>query len=60
MSDEADMANDRAEQDLERAISAARGDIPTGIEGECDLCGEHSARLIDNHCAPCRDRYHLA
>ena len=60
MSDEADMANDRAEIDLARAITAARGEIKPGSEGNCDLCGEHSMRLIDGACAPCRDKYHLA
>lgn len=60
MSDEIDIANDRAEQDLARAIAAARGEIKPGVEGDCDLCGEYSGRLIDGACAPCRDRYHLA
>lgn len=39
-------------------IIAAHG-IHTGSPGECDLCGEHSMRLIEGACAPCRDRYHL-
>lgn len=60
MADEADVANDRAEIDLQRAIAAARGDIKPGNEGDCDLCGEHTMRLINGVCAPCRDKHHLA
>lgn len=59
MADEADVANDYVEMQLERAIAAARMDIPPGVEGECELCGEWSGRLIGGACAPCRDRYRL-
>jgi len=60
MSDEIDIANDRAEQDLARAIAAARGEIKPGSEGDCDLCGEHTLRLINGVCSPCRDKHGLA
>lgn len=60
MSDEIDVANDRAAQDLDRAIAAARGVIAPGVEGECYLCGEWSKRLITGACAPCRDKQGLA
>ena len=33
--------------------------IEPGVPGDCDLCGEWSARLIRGACAPCRDRYKL-
>ena len=59
MADEADIANDYAERELARAISAARGDIQPGVAGECEQCGEESKRLIGGVCAPCRDRYRL-
>ncbi len=59
MSDIIDEANDKAMQELERAVRAARGDIPPGTPGECDLCGEYTSRLIRGACAPCRDRYGL-
>lgn len=52
MSDEADIANDRAELDLTRAISAARGEIKPGVEGNCDLCGEHSMRPLQRQVPP--------
>jgi len=51
-----DYANDRVEEELQRTINAVRADIPPGVEGECDFCGEHSLRLINGACAPCRDR----
>ncbi len=57
--DDVDNANDRAEEDLERRIAAARGDIKPGVEGDCDLCGEWAGRLISGACARCRERYGL-
>ena len=62
MADEIDAANDRALEDTERAVAAARmtcAMIPEGEEGECELCGEWSGRLVDGACAPCRDKYRL-
>lgn len=57
--DEIDRAQEREQQDRDRAIAAAAHDIPAGSSGDCDLCGEHSMRLVEGACAPCRDRYHL-
>lgn len=49
MADEADLANDYMERDLEAAIAAARG-MPSPVESanECSECGEliPSARQI--------------
>jgi len=62
MADEIDIAQQRDLEDTERAVAAARmtcAAIPEGNEGECDLCGEWSGRLVDGACAPCRDKYHL-
>lgn len=59
MTDEIDRAQDREQQDRERAIAAAARDLVPGHAGDCDLCGEHSMRLVEGACAPCRDRYHL-
>ena len=59
MADEADKGNEVMAEDLERRISAARGDIPPGVEGDCELCGEWFGRLIGGACAPCRDKYGL-
>lgn len=33
--------------------------IPAGRPGDCDLCGEWSARLVNGVCAPCRDEHKL-
>jgi hypothetical protein len=54
--DEADRAQAHTEAELEAAIAAARGvPIPEGVAGDCDLCGEHTSRLVEGLCAPCRD-----
>lgn len=57
MADDADRASKDIERDLQARIDAARGDIKPGVQGECDMCGEWSGRLIGGVCAPCRDRY---
>lgn len=59
MADEIDVANDYAQKMEERsvaAIRAAAADIPVGNEGECWDCGLESKRLVNDLCAPCRDR----
>lgn len=40
-------------------IREAASKMPAGYPGDCDLCGEWSARLVNGVCAPCRDRYKL-
>jgi hypothetical protein len=57
-----DRANDLAGKlanaaEAECRYQAAR--IPVGTAGDCDLCGEWSARLVGGVCAPCRDKYRL-
>ena len=32
-------------------------EIPEGIAGECDICGEHFLRLVDGCCRFCRDEF---
>lgn len=59
MADIADRAQGQIEEQLQRAIEAARRPIPAGAPGDCDLCGEWSGRLIGGACAPCRDKYNL-
>lgn len=57
-----DRANDRAAEitaDREAEIRRAAAAIPTGEPGDCEICGAWSGRLVDGHCAPCRDRYRL-
>lgn len=62
MADDIDRAQAQSEQSLAAAEAAARyraAHIPPGRPGDCDFCGEWSARLVDGACAPCRDRLHL-
>ncbi|CAB4154827.1 hypothetical protein UFOVP653_32 [uncultured Caudovirales phage] len=59
MPDEIDAAQEREQWDTDWAIRAASKPLAPGVPGECDLCGEHSGRLIDGACAPCRDKYKL-
>lgn len=60
--DDIDAAQQREQEDTERALMAARmtcAAIPIGEPGECELCGEWSGRLVEGACAPCRDRFKL-
>lgn len=59
MADEIDRANDYAEAFREAALKQARPEMPKGEPGECEWCGEHSARLVRGHCARCRDNLGL-
>lgn len=60
--DEADRAQQDAEA-MEQAATKRRKQGPyvldPGYSGECEYCGEFSKRLINGHCAPCRDLYRL-
>lgn len=55
MADEADIAGLRIEAELAARASMISADIPAGIAGECDDCGEHMPRLVGGRCAFCRD-----
>lgn len=63
MADEADISGDRMEQeDLARARrwqTPKPYEPPPGIEGDCELCGEWSGRLVGGACSPCRDKHNL-
>lgn len=59
MPDEIDLAQERDEIARADAVRAASKEIPPGVPGECELCGEWSGRLIKGVCAPCRDRWKL-
>ena len=62
MTDVIDQGSEREQLDRALALSAARraaDAMPVGNAGDCDLCGEHSMRLVEGACAPCRDKYHL-
>lgn len=55
MSDEADIANDRAQQDLDRALAAARSPVkvaePTGSCFYCEEAVGEGRRFCDNDCS---------
>lgn len=55
MADEADKTSERME--VQEAADIA--EIPKGIPGECERCGEPSWRLVGGACAPCRDKFKL-
>jgi hypothetical protein len=57
--DEADRAGPEVERYLAEAIRKNTRELAPGKPGECDLCGEHSMRLVDGVCAPCRDKHKL-
>jgi len=59
--DEIDQANLYADEMLKRKIEyvLTKAKMDKGRQGECDLCGEWSGRLINDVCSPCRDRYKL-
>lgn len=62
MADDIDQANDRTQKYEELRIASIRkaaASIPVGFEGECELCGEISKRLVNEVCARCRDKYKL-
>ena len=62
MADEVDRQLERDEM-LETAqlkrIREQAAQIPVGVSGDCDLCGEWSGRLVNGACAPCRDLHGL-
>lgn len=62
MADEGDYANDELEKAYARAEKRIRDIVkamPIGDPGECIRCGEESLRLVNQVCAPCRDKYKL-
>ena len=62
MVDIADVTGERMEVQEAAYIAEIRrkaNEIPKGVPGICDLCGEDMPRLINGVCAPCRDRHKL-
>lgn len=61
MADEADISQARMEQEeAMRERNRQPYEIPAGVAGDCELCGEWSGRLVNGACAPCRDKHGLA
>lgn len=61
MTDEIDVANDYEDRRKQQIIDSIRrqAQLKKGREGDCEFCGEWSSRLINDACAPCRDKYKL-
>jgi hypothetical protein len=61
MSDFIDQTDEREAVALDAMVYQIRQKsiIDPGVAGECWRCGELSARLVRDACAPCRDRYKL-
>ncbi len=58
--DEADRASYFIESVVDDHVKEAMrkaAEIPKGTAGECSFCGEFSMRLVDETCAPCRDKF---
>ncbi len=56
--DEIDRASHSEERARNREIEARRAaaaQIPDGVAGDCDGCGEYFARLVGGKCGFCRD-----
>ena len=34
-------------------------EIPEGIAGDCDICGEYFSRLVNGCCGFCRDKFNI-
>lgn len=62
MADEIDLQSIRDAVELDAAVAAVRAkaaEIPKGVAGECEYCGEYFARIVNGHCARCRDKLGL-
>jgi hypothetical protein len=62
MSDDCDRADIYIESVIDDHVRLAMRralEIPPGNPGECCACGEYSMRLVNDHCARCRDKFGL-
>ena len=62
MADIADVTAERIEVQEAADIAEIRrkaAEMPKGVPGICDFCGEPSWRLVGGACAPCRDKFKL-
>jgi len=62
MGDDVDITNDRIALAIDAKVkqisNAAK--LDKGVEGDCELCGEWTSRLIGDACTQCRDKYKLS
>ena len=60
--DDADKADYFIESVIDDHVKEAirkSADIPVGIAGDCDLCGDYFSRLVGGACGYCRDKFGL-
>ena len=43
---------------IKKATAMVRS-MPKGEQGDCELCGRYSPRIVYGACAPCRDKYKM-
>lgn len=43
---------------IQKAAAMVRS-MPEGKQGDCELCGCWSGRIVYGACAPCRDKYKM-
>ena len=55
MADDIDRANDLAEQLNQTALASVDRAIPRGHSGVCAECGDFFSRIVNGHCARCRE-----
>jgi len=56
-----DVAAEMTQRKIDEKIEEIRRKavLAKGVEGDCDLCGEWTSRLVGGACCPCRDKYKL-
>lgn len=60
MADQLDIAADLEEHHRQQALAnRPAAEFKPGVEGDCEVCGYWSGRLVHGACAPCRDKYKL-
>jgi hypothetical protein len=61
MSDIIDQMDERNEPITALQLAAARANaqIPAGVPGDCDFCGDWFGRLVKGACVPCREKRKL-
>ena len=62
MADEADKSDYFIESVIDDHVKEAMriaANIPIGVKGICEYCGDEFDRIVNNACGYCRDKFHL-
>ena len=57
--DQADYFRESVIDDKVKEAQRIAADMPIGVSGSCDFCGEEYSRLVGGACGFCRDKYKL-